>query len=110
MLRRVIAVVAGCALWMFLFYAVGIGFGLIWPAYAEAARFMMQESDLSHFTTPMLFLNWALFVIDESGTIVWSYCSPIAVNPGADGILDALETLPPMEKTDGTAEGSRNAA
>lgn len=63
-LRRIIAVVAGCALWMFLFFAVGIGFGLVWPAYAEAARYMMQESDLSHFTTPMLFLNWTLFVID----------------------------------------------
>ena len=37
----------------------------------------------------------ALFVIDENGTIAWSYCSPLAVNPGADGILDALEALPP---------------
>ncbi len=36
----------------------------------------------------------ALFVIDEKGVIVWSYCSPIAVNPGADGILDALERMP----------------
>jgi peroxiredoxin len=36
----------------------------------------------------------ALFVIDPEGTISWSYCSPIAVNPGADGILDALEKLP----------------
>ena len=36
----------------------------------------------------------ALFVIDKNGTIAWSYCSPIAVNPGADGILDALESLP----------------
>jgi peroxiredoxin len=36
----------------------------------------------------------ALFVIDREGTIFWSYCSPIAVNPGADGILDALEKLP----------------
>ncbi|AXC15392.1 Alkyl hydroperoxide reductase subunit C-like protein [Acidisarcina polymorpha] len=36
----------------------------------------------------------ALFVIDKDGTIRWSYCSPIAVNPGADGILDALEALP----------------
>lgn len=35
----------------------------------------------------------ALFVIDRKGTIVWSYRSPIAVNPGADGILDALETM-----------------
>lgn len=36
----------------------------------------------------------ALFVIDKNGTITWSYCSPIAVNPGADGILQALEDLP----------------
>jgi peroxiredoxin len=35
----------------------------------------------------------ALFVIDKRGTIFWSYCSPIAVNPGADGILQALEQL-----------------
>ena len=35
----------------------------------------------------------ALFVIDKDGIIRWSYCSPIAVNPGADGILDALEAL-----------------
>jgi len=35
----------------------------------------------------------ALFVLDRQGTIAWSYCSPIAVNPGADGILDALENL-----------------
>jgi len=36
----------------------------------------------------------ALFVIDKDGKITWSYCSPIAVNPGADGILQALEDLP----------------
>ena len=35
----------------------------------------------------------ALFVLDRQGVIAWSYCSPIAVNPGADGILDALENL-----------------
>ncbi len=35
----------------------------------------------------------ALFVIDRNGAIFWSYCSPIAVNPGADGILDALERM-----------------
>jgi peroxiredoxin len=52
----------------------------------------------------------ALFVIDEKGMIAWSYCSPIVVNPGADGILDALEALPPLEKKDGTAKSTRNAA
>jgi peroxiredoxin len=36
----------------------------------------------------------ALFVIDRNGVIAWSYCSPIAINPGADGILQALENLP----------------
>ena len=36
----------------------------------------------------------ALFVIDKDGVIFWSYRSPLAVNPGADGILDALERLP----------------
>jgi peroxiredoxin len=36
----------------------------------------------------------ALFVIDKKGLIFWSYCSPVAINPGADGILQALEELP----------------
>lgn len=35
----------------------------------------------------------ALFVIDKEGMIAWSYLSPTAINPGADGILDALESL-----------------
>jgi len=35
----------------------------------------------------------ALFVLDRDGVIRWSYLSPIDVNPGADGILNALETL-----------------
>jgi peroxiredoxin len=35
----------------------------------------------------------ALFVIDDKGVIAWSYRSPVAVNPGADGILEALEAL-----------------
>jgi peroxiredoxin len=36
----------------------------------------------------------ALFVIDKYGVIQWSYLSPIRTNPGADGILEALEKLP----------------
>ncbi|HEX4796098.1 MAG TPA: redoxin domain-containing protein [Humisphaera sp.] len=36
----------------------------------------------------------ALFVIDKKGMIVWSYRSPVSINPGADGILQALEDLP----------------
>lgn len=35
----------------------------------------------------------ALFVIDGDGMVRWSYVSPVGINPGADGILDALEKL-----------------
>lgn len=35
----------------------------------------------------------ALFVIDKNGHIAWNYLSPVAENPGADGVLSALETL-----------------
>ena len=39
------------------------------------------------------FSERALFVLDEDGVVRWSYVSPVGVNPGADGILDALESL-----------------
>ena len=32
-------------------------------------------------------------MIDAHGVISWSYLSPIGVNPGAEGILKALESL-----------------
>jgi peroxiredoxin/2-hydroxychromene-2-carboxylate isomerase len=35
----------------------------------------------------------ALFVIDATGVIRWSHVSPIDINPGADGILQALSEL-----------------
>jgi peroxiredoxin len=35
----------------------------------------------------------ALFVVDANGIIRWSYVSPVGINPGADGILRALERL-----------------
>jgi peroxiredoxin len=35
----------------------------------------------------------ALFVLDGNGVIRWSYRSPIDVNPGADGIINALESI-----------------
>ncbi len=41
----------------------------------------------------------ALFVVDADGVIRWSYVSPVGVNPGADGILRALEELNAREET-----------
>ncbi len=35
----------------------------------------------------------ALYVIDADGIVRWSYISPVGVNPGADGILLALESI-----------------
>jgi peroxiredoxin len=41
----------------------------------------------------------ALFVINPEGVIHWSYVSPVGVNPGAEGILAALENLQVKETT-----------
>ncbi|HXA02387.1 MAG TPA: redoxin domain-containing protein [Cytophagaceae bacterium] len=35
----------------------------------------------------------ALYVLDEKGIIRWNYLSPVGINPGADGILGALENI-----------------
>jgi peroxiredoxin len=42
----------------------------------------------------------ALYVIDEEGIIRWSYLSPVGMNPGADGILNALEELDNVKSID----------
>jgi len=46
----------------------------------------------------------ALFVIDPYGIIHWSYVSPIGVNPGANGILSALEDLKAKTETAAAAK------
>ncbi|GAC1446699.1 MAG: hypothetical protein NVSMB56_07860 [Pyrinomonadaceae bacterium] len=50
------------------------------------------------------FSERALFVIDKDGVIRWSHVSPILTNPGADGILKALESL--GNGKEATAHGS----
>lgn len=52
----------------------------------------------------------ALFVLDEDGVIAWSFCSAIAVNPGADGILDALDRMAQREVSHGPTQGAPDAA
>jgi peroxiredoxin len=52
----------------------------------------------------------ALFVLDRNGVIFWSYCSPIAVNPGADGILDALERMPDKDGSHVDAQSASHAS
>jgi peroxiredoxin (alkyl hydroperoxide reductase subunit C) len=40
----------------------------------------------------------ALFLIDKDGVIFWSYQSPTGVNPGAAGLLKALDALQKKEQ------------
>jgi len=40
----------------------------------------------------------ALYLIDEDGIIRWNYLSPVGINPGADGILDALDEMNNVKK------------
>jgi peroxiredoxin len=42
----------------------------------------------------------ALFVLDERGVVRWSHLSPDGVNPGADGILAALEQMKGTQSTE----------
>ena len=56
------------------------------------------------------FAERALFVLDQDGKIFWNYCSPVAVNPGADGILDALDDLSNKGKSHVKVESSSHAA
>ena len=51
----------------------------------------------------------ALFVIDEQGVIAWSFRSSLAVNPGADGMLDALDRMSLQEPSHGHAQGASDA-
>jgi peroxiredoxin len=52
----------------------------------------------------------ALFVIDADGIIQWSYLSPVAMNPGADGIIEALEEITDNNKTPDNARKTQTSA
>ncbi|HEX6833073.1 MAG TPA: redoxin domain-containing protein [Rudaea sp.] len=56
------------------------------PKGEVARRYGVYDSDGG-------FCERALFVIDGDGIVRWRYVSPIGINPGADGILDALESI-----------------
>ena len=56
------------------------------PKGAVAQRYGVYEAAIG-------IAQRALFVIDGDGIVRWKYVSPIGVNPGADGILAALENL-----------------
>ena len=85
---------------------LGISVDGVWchKAFAEARRLRFpllsdfepkgEVSRAYHAYRPQEgFSERALFVIDAEGVIAWSHLSPVDVNPGADGVLAALEAL-----------------
>ncbi len=46
----------------------------------------------------------ALFVIDRAGIIRWSYLSPLGINPGADGIIEALDGLEAQQTSEAVGQ------
>ena len=78
MVRGGLGVLGGGIVWYVGFFVLAQVPYQAWPAYAEAARFMFEQDDLSHFTTPMLFLNWAVFI--GTGTLAGWLSRRIALN------------------------------
>jgi hypothetical protein len=86
--RTVAAVVAGILAWPVGFIGIGIAFGLLWPAYREAARTLFNEQDFSHFTPPMVFLNFVVFL--GTGLIVGWLAAAIGRTRAAPLIVTGL--------------------
>jgi peroxiredoxin len=87
-------------------HLVGISVDSVWchKAYAQARNLEFPlladfepKGDVSRkygaYRAQDGFSERALFVLDGEGVIRWSYLSPVGTNPGADGVLAALETL-----------------
>jgi peroxiredoxin len=87
-------------------HVAGISVDSVWchKAYAEARNLEFPlladfepKGDVSRkygaYRAQDGFSERALFVLDGEGVIRWSYLSPVGTNPGADGVLAALETL-----------------
>lgn len=71
--------------------AQGLSFALLSDAHPKGAmstRFGAYNADAGYSRR-------ALFVVDGQGTVAWSHLSPDAVNPGANGVLEALARLQP---------------
>ena len=41
-----------------------------------------------------------LYMLDEAGIVQWGYESSVGINPGADGIMDALDELTASKQND----------
>jgi peroxiredoxin (alkyl hydroperoxide reductase subunit C) len=79
------------SLWSHIAYARELNLGIplltdFHPKGEVCRRFDVYRDDIGA-------AERALFVLDGDGRIYWSHVSPIEINPGADGVLGALEQL-----------------
>ena len=85
-------------------YAIAFTFGarlVLQPTQEQLSMTISKLAESESRTRAVVnAMEDGMFIVDESGHIAWSYLSPIAVNPGADGILDALERMPKLETAD----------
>jgi len=95
---------------------VGISVDSVWchKAFADARRLRFPlladfhpkgavSREYGAYRADDGFSERALFVLDAQGVVRWSYLSPVGENPGADGILAALERLTPEQRGSGAA-------
>lgn len=67
----------------------GLGFPLL--ADFEPKGEMSEEYDV--YDKEKGHSKRAIYLLDTEGVVRWSYLSPEGMNPGVDGVLDALEQL-----------------
>lgn len=67
--------------------------GLRFPLLSDDAPFGKTARAYGVYNEADRVAERALFVLDSQGTVSWRYVAPRDVNPGANGILEALETL-----------------
>jgi hypothetical protein len=104
--RTAIGVLLGLVLWWLLFFVIGVGIGLVWPDYREAARAMMQEQSFRLFTTAMLLANYLLFavaglvagcvatIVDKSGRAALVTAGILLLYAGAQHYIRLWNQLP----------------
>lgn len=86
--RPVAGGILGFLLWWVLFYSLGIGIGLLWPEYREAARVMFLERQFRLFTPPMLLTNLLVFTV--AGIVVGWAATRVARSRTPALVLTAL--------------------
>lgn len=67
--------------------------GLTFPLLSDAHPKGAMSKAFGSYNDERGVSERSLFVVDAEGVVAWSYLSPMGVNPGVDGVLEALSHL-----------------